>query len=290
MSKQSRRPRGTRAARAGGAAAGRPRRGRVLLAIAAVAAVAATLLFAASRKEPTASASAEPTARYGYRVVQAFPHDPQAFTQGLVFRDGFLYESTGLEGKSELRKVRLETGEVVERRTVDAQHFAEGLADFGDRLFQLTWRSQIGLVYGLQDFKPQRTFSYVGEGWGLASDAKRLIMSDGTATLRFIDPESLRETGRLPVAEQGRPISNLNELEVVKGQIFANVWQSDHIVIIEPSDGRVAGRIDLTGLLPFEDRPGVDVLNGIAWDRDRGRLFVTGKWWPKLFEIELVRR
>ena len=286
MSKQSTRRRNTQAARA----AGRPRRGRVLLAIAVVAVVAATLLFAARRREPTASANAEQTARYGYRVVQAFPHDPQAFTQGLIYRDGFLYESIGLEGKSELRKVKLETGEVVERRAVDARHFAEGLADFGDRLFQLTWRSQVGFVYGLQDFKPQRTFSYVGEGWGLASDATRLIMSDGTATLRVIDPASLRETGRMQVTEQGRPISNLNELEVVKGQIFANVWQSDHIVIIEPSDGRVLGRIDLTGLLPFEDRPGVDVLNGIAWDRARDRLFVTGKWWPKLFEIELVRR
>jgi glutamine cyclotransferase len=290
MSKQSRRRRDTRAATGGGGIAGRPRRGRVLLAVAVVAAAAATLLFAASRREPTASASAEPTARFGYRVVQVFPHDPRAFTQGLIFRDGFLYESTGLEGKSELRKVKLETGEVVERRAVDAQHFAEGLADFGDRLFQLTWRSHIGLVYGLDDFKPQRTFSYVGEGWGLASDAKRLIMSDGTATLRFIDPDALRETGRVQVTEQGRPTSNLNELEVIKGQIFANVWQSDHIVIIEPSDGRVTGRIDLTGLLPFEDRPGVDVLNGIAWDRERDRLFVTGKWWPKLFEIQMVKR
>ena len=289
MSKQSRRPRDARAA-AGGRAKARPRRWRVLLAFAVVAAVAATLLFAASRREPTASASAEQTARFGYRVVQVFPHDPHAFTQGLIFRDGVLYESTGQEGKSELRKVRLETGEVLGRRAVDAQHFAEGLADFGDRLFQLTWRSQVGFVYGLHDFEPQRTFSYVGEGWGLASDAKRLIMSDGTATLRFIDPDSLRETGRMQVTEQGRPISNLNELEVVKGQIFANVWQSDHIVVIEPSDGRVVGRIDLTGLLPFEDRPGVDVLNGIAWDRARDRLFVTGKWWPKLFEIELVRR
>jgi glutamine cyclotransferase len=290
VSKQSRRARDTRTARAGGGTADRPRRGRVLLAIAVVAAVAATLLFAANRKEPTASANAEQTARYGYRVVQVFPHDPQAFTQGLIFRDGFLYESIGLEGKSELRKVRLETGEVVERRAVAAEHFAEGLADFGDRLFQLTWRSQIGFVYGLRDFTPLRTFSYVGEGWGLASDARRLIMSDGTATLRFIDPESLRETGRVQVTEQGRPTSNLNELEVIKGQIFANVWQSDHIVIIEPSDGRVAGRIDLTGLLPIEDRPGVDVLNGIAWDRERDRLFVTGKWWPKLFEIQMVRR
>ena len=266
------------------------RRGRVLLAVAAVGAVAATLLFAASRREAGAPASDEQTARYGFRVVTVFPHDPQAFTQGLLFRDGFLYESTGLAGKSELRKVRLETGEVVERRAVGAEHFAEGLADVGDRLFQLTWRSGIGFVYGLRDFEPQGTFRYAGEGWGLAGDGKRLVMSDGSATLRFFDPDSRRETGRLPVTEQGRPISNLNELEVVKGQILANVWQSDHIVIIEPADGRVVGRIDLTGLLPFEDRPGVDVLNGIAWDRARDRLFVTGKWWPKLFEIQLVRR
>jgi glutamine cyclotransferase len=258
--------------------------------VAAVGAVAATLLFAASRREAGAPASDEQTARYGFRVVTVFPHDPQAFTQGLLFRDGFLYESTGLAGKSELRKVRLETGEVVERRAVGAEHFAEGLADVGDRLFQLTWRSGIGFVYGLRDFEPQGTFRYAGEGWGLAGDGKRLVMSDGSATLRFLDPDSRRETGRLPVTEQGRPISNLNELEVVKGQILANVWQSDHIVIIEPADGRVVGRIDLTGLLPFEDRPGVDVLNGIAWDRARDRLFVTGKWWPKLFEIQLVRR
>ncbi len=291
MSKQGRRRRDKRvAARADIRTADRPRRGRVLAAIAVVAAIAATLLFAASRREPTASANAEQAARYGYRVVRVYPHDPQAFTQGLIFRDGFLYESIGLAGKSELRKVTLETGDAVERRAVDAEHFAEGLADFGDRLFQLTWRSEVGFVYGLRDFKPQRTFSYRGEGWGLAGDGKRLIMSDGTATLRFIDPESLRETGSLLVTEEGRQVSNLNELEVVKGQIFANVWQSDHIVIIEPSGGRVVGRIDLTGLLPFEDRPGVDVLNGIAWDRARDRLFVTGKWWPKLFEIQLVKR
>jgi glutamine cyclotransferase len=289
MSKQSRRPRGTRAARAGGRARRSPS-APLFLSLAAAAALIVAVVFAANRNEPAASSSVEQAARYGYRVVQVFPHDPQAFTQGLIFRDGFLYESTGQEGKSELRKVKLETGEVIERRAVDARHFAEGLADFGDRLFQLTWRSQVGFVYGLHDFKPQRTFSYVGEGWGLASDAKRLIMSDGTATLRFLDPESLRETGRMTVTEQGRPISNLNELEVVRGQIFANVWQSDHIVVIEPSDGRVVGRIDLTGLLPFEDRPGVDVLNGIAWDRARDRLFETGKGWPKLFEIQMVER
>jgi glutaminyl-peptide cyclotransferase len=288
VSKRGRRPRDKRAARAAGGSAGRPWRGTVLLALGAVAVV--TVLFAASWKEQRASANMEQPARYGYRVVRVYPHDPSAFTQGLVFRDGFLYESTGLEGKSTLRKVRLETGEVVEQRRIDPQYFAEGLADLGERLFQLTWRSEVGFVYGLRDFEPQRTFSYGGEGWGLASDAKRLIMSDGTATLRFIDAESLRETGRLQVTDQGRPVPNLNELEVVKGQIFANVWQSDDIVAIAPSDGRVVGRVDLTGLLPSDDRPGTDVLNGIAWDRERDRLFVTGKWWPKLFEIQLVKR
>ena len=290
MSKHGRKRRDQRRLKPGAHSAGRPRPVRILLWLGVVAVVVTTFLLVASRKEPSAAANVQQPARYGYRLVHAFPHDPQAFTQGLIFRDGFLYESTGLEGKSSLRKVRLETGEVVEQRSIDSKYFAEGLADFGDRLFQLTWRSGVGFVYSLADFKPQRTFSYQGEGWGLASDAKRLILSDGTATLRLIDPDSLRETGRLQVTEEGRPISNLNELEVVKGQIFANVWQSDQIVIIEPSDGRVAGRIDLTGLLPFEDRPGVDVLNGIAWDRARDRLFVTGKWWPKLFEIQLVRR
>jgi glutamine cyclotransferase len=261
----------------------------VLLALAVVAIAVVTVLFASSRKGQTGSANMPPT-RYGYRVVQVFPHDPRAFTQGLIFRDGFLYESIGLEGKSELRKVRLETGDVIERRTVDARYFAEGLAGFGERLFQLTWRSEVGFVYGLRDLEPQRTFSYRGEGWGLASDAKRLVMSDGTSTLRFLDPESLRETGRLVVTEEGRTVANLNELEVVKDEIFANIWRSDDIVIIAPIDGRVVGRIDLTGLLPSDDRPGTDVLNGIAWDRGRDRLFVTGKWWPKLFEIQLVKR
>ncbi len=290
MSRRASRPRGRRPARAGARSPYRPPRRTVLLALGVVAVAVVTALFAASRKNQTASANTEQPARYGYRVVQAFPHDPSAFTQGLIFRDGLLYESTGLEGKSELRKVRLETGEVLERRAVDARYFAEGLADFGERLFQLTWRSEVGFVYGLRDLGPQRTFSYRGEGWGLASDATRLVMSDGTATLRFLDPESLGETGHLMVTEQGRPVPNLNELEVVKGQIFANVWQSEDVVIIAPSDGRVVGRIELAGLLAPDERSGTDVLNGIAWDRERDRLFVTGKWWPKLFEIQLVKR
>jgi glutaminyl-peptide cyclotransferase len=290
MAKQGVKRRGRRAAKPAPHRVGRARRVRILLPLGVVAAVAMTLLFVASRKEPSASASAAQPVRFGYRVVHVFPHDPQAFTQGLIFRDGFLYESTGLAGQSSLRKVRLETGEVVERRTIDAQHFAEGLADFGDWLFQLTWRSEVGFVYGLRDLTPQRTFTYQGEGWGLASDRTRLIMSDGSSTLRFLDPQSLRETGRLRVTEAGAPVSNLNELEVVKNEIFANVWQTDDIVIIAPADGGVVGRIDLTGLLPLRDRAGTDVLNGIAWDRERDRLFVTGKWWPKLFEIELERR
>jgi glutaminyl-peptide cyclotransferase len=289
MSKQGRKLRGRRSAKKGGGSTG-PRSVRILLPLGVVCAVAVTLLVLAGRKEPSAAASVDQPARYGYRIVRAFPHDPKAFTQGLVFRDGVLYESTGLEGKSSLRKVRLETGEVIEQRTLDSRYFAEGLADFGERLFQLTWRSQVGFVYGIGDFKPQRTFTYQGEGWGLASDGKRLIMSDGSSALRFIDPESLRETGRLNVTEAGRAVPNLNELEVVKDQIYANVWTTDDIVIIAPSDGRVVGRVDLAGLLTPLERAGTDVLNGIAWDRGQDRLFVTGKWWPKLFEIILEEK
>ncbi len=227
------------------------------------------------------------TQRYGYRIVHAFPHDPQAFTQGLVFRDGFLFESTGLNGHSSVRKVRLETGEVVQQRSVDAEHFAEGLVDWGDRLVQLTWRSGIAFVYDLKTFDLQRTHPYRGEGWGLARDANRLIASDGSPTLRFLDPESLGETGRLEVTENGRPVENLNELELVKGEIYANIWQTDEVAIIDRRTGQVAGRIDLRGLLTPAERAGTDVLNGIAYDAAKDRLFVTGKWWPKLFEIRL---
>ena len=236
-------------------------------------------------------ASAAPaTARFGVEVVRAYPHDPAAFTQGLVYRDGVLYESTGLHGRSSLRKVQLETGKVLQRQEIEPQYFAEGLADWGQSLVQLTWQSQAGFVYDLKTFKRQSSFRYTGEGWGLARDAQRLVMSDGTATLRWLDPASFKETARVTVTDGGMPVGQLNELEMVKGQIFANVWPTDRIAIIDPGSGRVAGWIDLAGLLPAAERARTDVLNGIAYDPARDRLFVTGKLWPKLFEIRLKPR
>ena len=232
-----------------------------------------------------------PAPLWGYDVVNVYPHDPEAFTQGLIFRDGFLFESTGLNGQSSLRKVRLETGEVVQRVAIEPQYFAEGLTDFGNSLVQLTWQSNVGFVYDLSTFARQRTFEYPGEGWGLTRDGSRLIMSDGTSTLRFVDPRTLGETGRITVTDGDQPVESLNELEMVKGELFANVWQTDHIVIVSPQTGRVTGRVDLAGLFPAAKRePPVDVLNGIAYDAERDRLFVTGKMWPRLFEIRLQRR
>ena len=228
---------------------------------------------------------------YDYEIVNVYPHDPEAFTQGLLFRDGFLFESTGVNGRSTVRKVRLETGEVIQEGKIDSDYFAEGLTDWEENLVQLTWHAGIGFVYDLQTFSLQRTFRYSGEGWGLAHDEGRLIMSDGTATLRFLNPETLVETGRLRVTEAGAPLANLNELEVVRSEIFANIWQSDQIVIIDAQDGEVTSRINLQGLLTSSDRSrSVGVLNGIAYDSVNARLFITGKLWPKLFEIRLQPR
>jgi glutamine cyclotransferase len=227
----------------------------------------------------------------GYRVVSVHPHDRQAYTQGLLYRDGFLYESTGLQGASSLRKVRPETGAVLQQRNLEAWHFGEGLAEWGGRLLQLTWTSGLGFIYDRATLERRGTFSYPGEGWGLASDGGRLILSDGTDTLRFLDPRTFRETGRLRVRQGSAPLHYLNELEVVRGEIWANVYQTDRIARISPKTGAVTGWIDLTGLLPEADRRvPVDVLNGIAWDPKGNRLFVTGKLWPRLFVIELVER
>jgi glutamine cyclotransferase len=228
---------------------------------------------------------------YGYRVVNVYPHDRQAYTQGLIWCDGFLYEGTGLHGASSLRKVRLETGRVVEQRSLDRQYFGEGITEWGGRLLQLTWNSNRGFIYDRSGLKLRGTFRYQGEGWGLTHDRDRLIMSDGTATLRFLDPKTLRETGRLNVHDSGAPLADLNELEFVRGEIFANIYRTDWIARISPQTGAVTGWIDLRGLLPEADRRiPVDVLNGIAYDAGRNRFFVTGKLWPKLFEIELFRR
>ena len=226
---------------------------------------------------------------FGYQVVKVYPHDPGAFTQGLVYLDGFLYEGTGLNGESSIRKVRLENGEVVQVKKIEPRHFGEGIAVVGQSLVQLTWQSQVGFVYDLASFERTRTFMYKGEGWGLAYDGKRLIMSDGTPTLRFLDPATLKETGRMVVKDGGMPVEDLNELEVVKGEILANIWNVDRIARIAPATGEVTGWIDMRGLLnPRDAGQGVDVLNGIAYDAAKDRLFVTGKKWPKLFEIKII--
>lgn len=237
-----------------------------------------------------ASQSAEP-ANYACQVVHAYPHDPLAFTQGLFYLNGFLYEGTGLEGQSSIRKVRLETGEVLQKRDLPEAYFGEGIVNWADSLLELTWSTQIGFVYGLSDFNPRRDFHYPGEGWGLTQDGRRIIMSDGTAQLRFWDPATLSETGRLTVTASGEPVTRLNELEWVRGEIYANVWQTERIARIDPATGKVTGWIDCRGLLSQADRTGQeDVLNGIAYDSEHDRLFVTGKRWPKLFEIRLVKQ
>jgi glutaminyl-peptide cyclotransferase len=226
---------------------------------------------------------------YGYRVIHAYPHDPDAFTEGLFYKDGFLWESTGLEGHSTIRKEDLRTGRVVMERDLAPQYFGEGIVAWKGRLIQLTWRSETGFIYDLATFKPIGRFRYPGEGWALTTDGVRLIMSDGTPTLRFLDPRTLTETGHLTVTADGAPVPYLNELEWVRGQIYANIWHSDRIARIDPESGHVVGWIDLTGLDP-DAKPGNPevVLNGIAYDAARDRLFVTGKDWGKLYQIAIT--
>jgi glutaminyl-peptide cyclotransferase len=229
------------------------------------------------------------TPQYGYQVMHAYPHDPNAFTQGLEFRAGFLYESTGLKGRSSVRKVNLETGKVLQEIDIDAQYFGEGITVLNQRIVELTWQSETGFVYDQPSFRNLRTFNYPGEGWGLANDGQNIYMSDGSAQIRIWDPVTLQEKRRITVRDRGQPVLNLNELEFVRGEIYANVWQTDRIARISPADGRVLGWIDLAGILAAADRTGQeDVLNGIAYDVLGNRLFVTGKLWPKLFEIKVV--
>ena len=225
---------------------------------------------------------------FGYEIVHAYPHDSNAFTQGLEYVDGFLYEGTGLNGRSSIRKVKLETGEVVQRRDVVKEHFGEGITVWKSDLIELTWQSHIALVYDKNTFVPRRTFTYTGEGWGLTHDATHLIMSDGTNELRVLDPVTFAERSRIKVTAVGLPVQNLNEIEYVKGEIFANIWTSDYIARIAPETGRVSGYIDLRGLVPAGQRNPDGVLNGIAYDQVHDRLFVTGKLWPKLFEIRIT--
>jgi glutaminyl-peptide cyclotransferase len=227
---------------------------------------------------------------FTYTVVRSYPHDPAAFTQGLQWVDGFLYEGTGNHGASSIRKVRLDTGEVVQKRDLAQQYFGEGIVVHKDELVQLTYKTEIGFVYDRATFAPKRTFRYQGEGWGLTGNGTQLVMSDGSDRLRLLDPASLQEIRRIGVTAAGTPVNNLNELEWVKDEIFANIWLTDYVARIDPATGHVTGWIDLRGLLPARDRAKADVLNGIAYDAAGDRLFVTGKWWPRLFEIKLVAR
>ncbi len=227
----------------------------------------------------------------GYRVMREFPHDRAAFTQGLFFHDGFLYESTGLRGESTLRRVELETGRVLAERRLLPMYFGEGSTIAGGRIHMLTWTAGVGFVHDPETFALLGEFRYAGEGWGLTYDGERLVMSDGTHVLRFRDPATHRELGELAVYDQGRPVSGLNELEWIEGEIWANIWTEDRIARIDPESGRVLAFVDLSGLLPAEDRErDTDVLNGIAWDPETRRLFVTGKKWPTLYEIEVIPR
>jgi glutaminyl-peptide cyclotransferase len=230
-----------------------------------------------------------PTPSYTYKIVDAFPHDPEAYTQGLVYKDGFLYEGTGLNGRSSLRKVRLETGEVLQQISLPQEFFGEGIAILRDKVFQLTWKSQTAFVYDAHDFRRLRQFSYQGEGWGLTTNGLELFMSDGTSEIRVLDPATFREKRRIKVHDGATPVTQLNELEFVAGEILANIWQTDRIARISPRTGKVTGWIDLSGILsPLYRRTPDAVLNGIAYDAKRKRLFVTGKLWPNFFEIQLI--
>jgi len=224
-----------------------------------------------------------------YHVVHTYPHDAQAFTQGLIYTGGHLYESTGLEGHSSLRMEDLETGSIQQYKDLPGNYFGEGLTEWGNTLIQLTWQNHLVLVYDRLTLRFLRSIPYNGEGWGLTQDGKNLILSDGSATLHFLDPSTLHELRRIVVKDHGVPVTQLNELEFVHGQIYANIWHTDRIARIAPATGRVLGFIDLRGLLPESQRSSPEaVLNGIAWDPEHDRLFVTGKLWPKLFEIKII--
>jgi glutamine cyclotransferase len=225
---------------------------------------------------------------YGYSVVRSYPHDRTAFTQGLQYVDGAFYEGTGLNGRSSIRKVDVTTGAVLQKRDLASQYFGEGISIVKSEIYQLTWQSGIAFAYDLKSFTPTRTFKYRGEGWGLTANADTLFMSDGTEYLRLLNPATFVERGRLRVLALGMPLKNLNELEFVKGEVLANVWMTDQVAKIDPASGRVSGYIDFAGLLPAGQREQDAVLNGIAYDAAGDRLFVTGKLWPRVFEVRVT--
>lgn len=225
---------------------------------------------------------------YSFRILRTYPHDRQAFTQGLQYENGYLYESTGQYGQSSIRKVELETGKVLQKLDIPPQYFGEGLVLWKERIIQLTWTSGVGFVYNKETFQQEDQFRYSTEGWGITEDGRSLIMSDGTNLLYFLNPETKKVEKWLEVKQGSTPIRNLNELEYIKGEIYANIWQEDRIARINPESGQIVGWINLQNLLPAEERSKADVLNGIAYDSVKNRLFVTGKWWPSLFEIQCV--
>jgi len=235
------------------------------------------------------SISLDTSRNYTYRIINSYPHDRQAFTQGLVYKDGVLYEGTGRNGYSELRKVELQTGNVLQTYELSEEFFGEGITVYGDKIIQLTYLSNVGFVYKKETFELLREFSYPKAGWGITNDGKHLIMSDGTQKLYFLDTETFQQLRHIEVYDRGVSVWGLNELEYIEGQIYANVWPTERIARISPKTGQVLGWIDLRGLLTEQDYVmQVDVLNGIAYDNEKGRLFVTGKLWPKLFEIKLI--
>lgn len=268
----------------------------VIIGIALLALVGLVLFYTTREPQPsegavTAVKVSEDIPVYGYRVIKTFPHDPKAFTQGLVYyKDNILYEGTGMWGESSLRKVDLLTGNVLQIHRLPNEIFGEGITLWNDTIIQLTWQHRKGFVYDRETFTLLKEFYYPTEGWGITHDGRRLIMSDGSATLFFWDPETFQEIGRIEVRDDKGPVVRLNELEYINGLIYANVWLTDRIAIIQPETGRVVGWVDLTGLLKPEDRHArVDVLNGIAYDAQGDRLFVTGKYWPKLFQIQITK-
>jgi glutamine cyclotransferase len=227
--------------------------------------------------------------KYGYKVIKTFPHDPNAYTQGLIYVNGFLYEGTGQKGQSNLRKVELETGKVFQSINLEQQHFGEGIALLNNKIYQLTWTSDVGFVYDFTTFKQIGKFNYNTQGWGLTTNGKELIMSDGSNIIHYMDPDNFAEIRHIEVYDNKGEVNQLNELEYINDEIFANVYQTDRMVIIDPKTGMVKGDIDFTGLLKDSDRTNeVDVLNGVAWDSAGKRLFVTGKYWPKLYQVELI--
>jgi glutaminyl-peptide cyclotransferase len=252
----------------------------------------AALLLALAAAGPAACAGTRDALPvYGYAVVHAYPHDTNAYTEGLFYLDGHLYESTGQVGASTVRKVDLATGKVLQQADTPWPDYGEGSVAWHDKLIQLTWRNHEGFVYDLATLKPLARFAYPGEGWALTTDGSYLYMSDGTPVIRRLDPNTLQQVGSIHVTADGKPLENINELEWVKGQIFANVWLTTRIARIDPASGKVVGWIELGGLVPKADSlgdPVNDVLNGIAYDAKHDRLFVTGKCWPKLYEIRLT--